>query len=302
VTTRDGTSGAGITWAFDVCVVGSANLDLVATTARLPAPGETVLGDSYAEHPGGKGLNQAVGAARTGAATAFVSAVGDDDAGRRLLGVMADDGIDSTHVPVLAGTPTGRALIGVGATGENSIIVVPGANAGVLGAGAPTARVVLAQLEVPVQSVIDAFAEARARGSLTVLNPAPARPLPAELLERCDLVVPNEHEVELLGGVAALRAGGVATVVVTLGERGCEVHDEAGVRHIAPFTVDALDTTAAGDTFCGALCAELAAGSDVDRALTVASAAAAISTTRLGAVPSVPRRVEVDELLSRSGR
>lgn len=289
---------AGTDDRVDVCVVGSANLDLVATTDRLPGPGETVMGSDYAEHPGGKGLNQAVGAARAGARTAFVGAIGDDDAGRRLLDVMADDHIDSSRVAVLTGVPTGRALIGVSTEGENSIIVVPGANASATAAVVPTANVVLAQLEVPLATVVDAFTHARAQGAATVLNPAPAAALPTDLLALCDVVVPNEHEVELLGGVDALLAAGVGAVVVTLGSEGAELHTVGGVTRIAPFRVEAIDTTAAGDTFCGSLVARLALGDPIEIALRYASAAAALSTTRRGAVPSVPTAVEVEALLS----
>lgn len=285
----------------DVCVVGSANLDLVATADRLPAPGETVLGNDFAEHPGGKGLNQAVAAARAGAHTAFVGAVGADDAGRQLLDVMAADGIDAIRVADAGATPTGRALIGVSSSGENSIIVVPGANATVEVTSLPTATVVLAQLEVPVAAIVRAFTLARAVGATTVLNPAPAQPLERELLELCDVVVPNEHEAALLGGVEHLLASGARTVVVTLGALGAVLHTVDGITEIAPFPVDAIDTTAAGDTFCGSLSARLALGEPIEIALRYASAAAALSTTRRGAVPSVPRADEVAALLTNAG-
>jgi len=285
----------------DVCVIGSANLDLVATTDRLPGPGETVLGTDFAEHPGGKGLNQAVAAARAGARTAFVGAVGDDDAGRRLLGVMAGDGIDAMRVADAGTVPTGRALIGVSSAGENSIIVVPGANATVAIESIPTATVVLAQLEVPLEAVVRAFELARACGATTVLNPAPARPLEPALLALCDVVVPNEHEAELLGGVGALLAAGARAVVVTLGANGAALHTADGVSMVSPFAVDAIDTTGAGDTFCGSLSARLALGEPIDVALRYASAAAALSTTRRGAVPSVPRADEVAAMLTTAG-
>ncbi len=279
---------------FAVCVVGSTNLDLVATTARLPAPGETVMGRGYAEHAGGKGLNQAVAAARAGAATAFVSAVGDDGAGTGLLHLMRAEGIDTTCVRVLAGVPTGRALIGVADSGENSIIVVSGANAFARVDALPAARVVLGQLEVPDRALERAFVLGRGSGATTVLNPAPARRLPRELLSLCDVVVPNEHEVELLGGVGALLAAGVSAVVVTRGAAGATLHTADGETAVAPFAVSPVDTTGAGDTFCGTLAARLAAGDALPDALRRASAAAALSTTREGAVPSIPRAAEVD--------
>ena len=281
---------------FDVCVVGSANLDLVATVQRLPGPGETVGGDTYAEYPGGKGLNQAVAAARAGARTAFVGAVGADAAATTLLAVMAADGIDAAGVATTS-LPTGRALIGVSAGGENSIIVVPGANGTVTGEGVPAAKVVLAQLEVPLAAVERALTASRAAGAITVLNPAPAHPLSEALLRQCNLVVPNEHEVELLGGVARLFALGARAVVVTLGSEGADLHTADGVTRIAPFAVSPIDTTAAGDSFCGALCARLAAGDALPAALRFAAAAGALCTTRAGAVPSIPHRAEIEALL-----
>ncbi len=285
------------TTTFDVCVLGSANLDLVATVPRLPGPGETVGGTAYHEYPGGKGLNQAVAAARAGARTAFVGAVGNDGAGDALLAVMAADGIDASRVQKVD-EPTGRALIGVAESGENSIIVVPGANATVGTVPAATAAVLLAQLEVPLHAVRAAFGLARAAGTVTVLNPAPAQPLDEETLRLCDLVVPNEHELQLLGGVPRLLALGARAVVVTLGARGAELHTSDGVQVIAPFAVSPVDTTAAGDSFCGALCARVAAGDPLPTALRFAAAAGALCTTRAGAVPSIPRRAEIEALLS----
>ena len=281
---------------FDVVVVGSANLDLVATVDRLPGPGETVPGSSYAEYPGGKGLNQAVAAARAGASVAFVGAVGSDAAAATLLDVMHQDGIDTANVAA-ADQPTGRALIGVAASGENSIVVVAGANATVTAHTVPASRVVLSQLEVPVAAIERAFTAARDSGATTVLNPAPASAIPESLLALCDVVVPNEHEVELLGGFDHLLDLGAKAVVVTLGARGAALHTRAGDTPIAPFEVTPVDTTGAGDTFCGALCARLAAGDELEAALRVASAAAALSTTKAGAVPSIPTRAEIDALM-----
>jgi ribokinase len=278
---------------FDVAVVGSVNLDLVATTARLPRPGETVSGTSYAEHAGGKGLNQAIAAARSGARVALVAAVGDDAAGSALRSLAAADGVDVTAVSVLAGEATGRALITVDEGAENSIVVVPGANALLRAENAPRARVVIAQLEVPIDEVITAFRDARGAGARTMLNPAPAHALPDELVQLCDIVVPNEHEVELIGGVSALLSMGVSAVVTTLGAAGVVVTESfEGVVETwseSAVAVTPVDTTGAGDAFCGALAARLAAGDELRSAVRYAAAAGALATTVAGAVPSLPR-------------
>lgn len=283
---------------FDVCVVGSANLDLVATTPRIPAPGETLLGTGYAEHAGGKGLNQAVAAARSGAHVVFVGCVGDDDAGRRMAAVLAGDGIDAAGLTV-GSSPTGRALIIVDDGGENSIVVVPGANHDLtLPEPMPTASVVLCQLEVPIDQVGRALAGGRRAGATTILNPAPAASLGADLLSSCDIVVPNEHEVELLGGVDSLLAAGCRAVVVTRGGAGVDLHTADGVEHCPPFVVDVVDTTGAGDAFCGALAARLGAGDSLRVAVRWAAAAGALATTVVGAVPSQPRAEAVRALFA----
>lgn len=273
---------------FDVLIVGSANLDVVVRAARHPLPGETLLGRDLAEHPGGKGLNQAVAAARSGARAAFVGALGDDSVGRRLREVLDTDQIDATHVATVD-EPTGRALIVVSDDGENTIVVAPGANWTVVAPDPlPAARVVLAQLELPLTTVTDTLRAARAAGSITVLNPAPAAELPSELLAAADIVVPNEHEAELLGGPARLLAGGARAVVVTRGGAGVEVHTAEGVRRFDAHPVEPIDTTGAGDAFCGSLCARLAVGDDLDAAVRWASVAGALATTVEGAVPAQP--------------
>jgi ribokinase len=280
-----------------VCVLGSANLDLVATTARLPAPGETVLGTDFAQHAGGKGLNQAVAAARAGAAASFLGAVGDDDAGTFLLAEMAAAGIDTSGV-ARTGRPTGRALITVDERGENSIVVVPGANDEVAVPALPPAAVLLAQLEVPAAAVADALRLARAAGVATLLNPAPAVRLEPALLDLVDVLVPNEHELAVLGSADALIAAGVAAVVATLGGAGVRVVTREQEWHVAPFHVLPVDTTGAGDAFCGTLAARLAAADPLDAAVRVAAAAGALATTTRGAVPSMPFAADVAALLA----
>jgi ribokinase len=285
---------------FDVTVIGSANLDLVVRTNRHPQPGETVVGSHYAEYPGGKGLNQAVAAARSGASTAFIGAVGTDAAGHTLLDVARRDGIDVAQVASIDQIPTGRALITVDQAGENSIVVVPGANAAVVVPASCSATVVLGQLETPIEVVSDAFLLARAAGATTILNPAPAARLPASLLAACDIVIPNEHEVALLGGVASLFAAGVSTVITTLGERGIDVRTSDGECHtVRAHKVAVVDTTAAGDTFCGALAARLSTGSTIVEAATWAVAASALTVGRRGAIPSIPDATATQRFLDR---
>ncbi len=284
---------------FDVCVVGSANLDLVATTLRLPEPGETVLGSDFAEHAGGKGLNQAIAARRAGASTAFVGAVGCDPAGRRLRDELAGEGVDISHVHEDGAHPTGRALIAVDAQGENTIVVVPGANTTVVADRLPPARVILVQLEIPLATVEAALVLARGRGAVAVLNPAPATDLPPGMLALADVVVPNEHEARRLGGREALLAAGVGTVVTTLGADGAEVACADGVWRQPAHRVTVVDATAAGDAFCGALAARLALGEPIEPAVQFATAAGALATTRAGAVPSIPDAAAIERLLAR---
>ena len=283
---------------FDVCVVGSANLDLVVTTARLPAPGETVSGTSYAEHAGGKGLNQAVAAARAGARCAFVAALGDDEAGDRLAAVLSADGIDTTLVQRRAGTPTGRALITVDDGAENTIVVVPGANGEITATPPAPARVVIAQLEIPIGVVVDAFAHAAAVGATTILNPAPAHDVPDELLRNTRIVIPNQHERAQLGGTDRLFSLGVEVVITTMGGDGVEIVTPDGSRTLPPFSVQPVDTTGAGDAFCGAFASAIARDVSLDDAVCFAAAAGALATTTKGAVPSLPHSAAIDGLLA----
>ena len=279
--------------AFDVVVVGSANLDLVATLDHLPKPGETIVALDYAEHAGGKGVNQAVACARMGARTAFVGCVGNDDAGIFLRGVLENEGIDTTMLRVVD-MPTGRAFINVDSRGENEIVVVSGANTQVGVAQnplvLPTSHVLLMQLEIPLATVSAALTLARKSGTLTVLNPAPYRSLTEDVLSLVDVIVPNETESAACGGTNALLKAGVATVVTTLGEKGAVINTASSETSIAPHKVVAVDTVGAGDAFIGALSAELARGAAISDAASVGAVAGALATTVHGAVPSLPKQ------------
>jgi ribokinase len=294
---------------MSVTVVGSLNEDVVAIVNRLPGRGETVIASQVETAPGGKGANQAAAAATLGATVQMVGRVGEDDAGARMLDALTERGVDVAHVGRHGSAPTGTATIPVErGTGENLILVIPGANATLEPADVDlpcvrAADVVLLQLEVPVRTVSAAAACAAGR---VVLNPAPARPLPDELLAAVDVVVPNEHElVQLTGerepsapltGAELVRLAEAlrqrcrpgATVVVTLGARGALLVGDGSAVLQAPPTVDAVDATGAGDCFCGALSAALADGADMLTAVRSGVAAASVSTTGAGARSALP--------------
>jgi ribokinase len=304
-----------------VLVVGSANIDFAITAPRLPRPGETVTGGTLLVSRGGKGANQAVAARRLGADVRFVACVGDDESGRDIRQALQREGIGVAGVSPAATTATGTALIVVDAEGRNQIAVAPGANRE-LSVERVSARredlawaeIVLCQLETPVETVAWVLAEARLRGALTLLNPAPVPDRPFDLWPLVDYVTPNAGEAERLAGVAAadpqgaaaagraLVAQGAGTAIVTLGERGCVATNPADTIWTAAFTVTAVDTTAAGDAFNGALAVALAEGRPGEPALRFASAAAALACLRAGAQPSLPWRGEVEAFLQRHPR
>jgi len=298
-----------------VNVFGSLNADLVAYVDQLPKPGETRQGKRFLKSAGGKGLNQAIAAARAGARVTMVGAVGDDDHGRWLKKIARSEGIEAEAILEQRGQTTGVALISVDNRGENNIIIVSGAN----DAADPTAlkisqgEILLAQLETPLSGVVRAFETAKAAGALTILNPAPAQELPPSLLRHTDIVIPNEHEAAQLTGIdtcndsGALRAAqmlresGAVAVVITLGSRGALLVDSQGPRFQPPFAVMPVDTTAAGDAFCGALAASLSRGETLDYALAFAAAAGGLATTVAGATPSLPLLDEILNLLTQGG-
>lgn len=304
--------------ASRVVVVGSSNMDLVCRVPALPRPGETVGGGAFATHPGGKGANQAVAAARTGARVVFVTRLGDDAHGRALRDILQRESITLRPDTPDPDTPTGTALILVDEHAENMIAVAPGANhrlgPGDLDAAEPdiaSAMVLLCQMEVPDDTVAAALARARRHGVTTVLNYAPTTDAPARVIgPAVSLLVVNETEAGFLAGaavddaaalergVAAILGMGVGAVVVTLGERGA-LYASAGRRVDVPgVPVEPVDTTGAGDTFCGALCARLAAGMDIEPALRYACAAGALATTAAGAQSAIPTRAQVDRFLA----
>ncbi|MEU9446232.1 ribokinase [Streptomyces sp. NPDC048304] len=297
---------------YDLLVVGSANADLVVAVERRPGPGETVLGSDLAVHPGGKGANQAVAAARLGARTALLARVGDDAHGRMLLDSQRAAGVDTAGV-LTGGAPTGVALITVDPSGDNSIVVSPGANARLTSQDVKAAagllrasRVVSAQLEVPLDTVVEVV-RGLAPGSRFVLNPSPPRPLPDEVVAACDPLIVNEHEAKVILGdtvtgetpedwARALLARGPRSVVVTLGGEGALVATRDATTRIAPVTVDAVDTTGAGDAFTAALAFGLGAGVGLEAAAAYAARVGALAVTRRGAQDSYPTAEEVDAL------
>lgn len=287
-----------------ILVAGSANLDFVVRAGHIPAPGETVLGRDFQTFPGGKGANQAVACARAGgAATAMLCALGDDDFAKPLLASLTE-----AHVqlhPVRSQQPTGTAFICVSDEGENAITVAPGANADLLPAHWPSHLHIshlLMQLETPVATVL-AFAQAaRKQGAKVVLNAAPARELPAELLRSIDMLVVNQGELATLAGSQGDVLGQLERlakqhqlqeVIVTLGAQGCLAWYQGHVLQQKAYNIEVVDTTAAGDTFCGALVAALARGTSLQHSLQEASAASALACTKLGAQSSIPSREEV---------
>lgn len=317
---------------MSVTVLGSANLDFVYTVERIPSPGETVLATASTSVPGGKGNNQATAVARAGSQTAFISALGTDDAGDRLAASLAEDGIE-LHLRRLD-APTGTAIITVDRQAENAIVVDSGANGLLVGLTAGEREVVAAagllllQLETPLATVTEAALVAQRAGTTVVLNAAPIRSLPPELLMAVDVLIVNEHEAAHLAAdvhgtfravgdaageisevaLAQLLCGLGMSVIITLGAHGAMVSVPGQLpRHVAGIKVDAVDTTGAGDTFCGALIAELDrstasnVASDLEAligAATFATAAAALSVQRAGAVPSIPTFKEIHDFSS----
>ena len=299
-----------------VLVVGSANVDFTVALARLPAPGETVTNGTLLVNHGGKGANQAVAARRLGADVRLIGCVGDDASGREVRAALAAEGIDASGVMASAEAATGTALITVDADGRNQIAVAPGANRALTVEHVTSraddfawAEVVVASCEVPLVTVRAALAAARRHRVPTILNPAPVPDSGLDFLDLVDYLTPNAGEASRLSGVPgtddadvsgaadALRARGARCVLVTLGERGVLVCGDAEAKRIPAPSVKAVDTTAAGDAFNGALAVALTEGRALTAALGFANAAAALACTRRGAQASLPKREEVLRLL-----
>jgi len=308
-----------------VVVAGSLNMDFVVSVERLQVAGETVLGREFQMIPGGKGANQACAAGKLGAGTVavrMIGRVGYDVFADHLKASLAAAGVDVSAVNATRSQPTGVALIWVDRQGQNSIVVASGANFALAAADVEAMRktfraasLALFQLETPLDTVAAALALAQEEGLRTILDPAPAQPLPADLLGRVDILTPNESEALMLLGrpparvsgneapelAKALRKLGPRSVVLKLGDQGSYYSGDAGEFHTNAFPVRVRDTTAAGDTFNAALAIALAEGQDVQAALRFANAAAAISVTRMGAQASAPTRAEVDQFLGDAG-
>jgi len=300
-----------------ILVLGSSNTDMIIKVDRIPKAGETILGGEFVSAAGGKGANQAVAAARAGGTVTFIARVGTDVFGEKAVAGFVAEGINVDHVFRDPASPSGVALIFVAKDGENSIAVASGANAKLLPADVSKARdafraaaVLLLQLETPLETVQAAAKLAAKDGARVILNPAPARPLPDALLKNLYLLTPNENEAELLTGMAVdgeaaankaadiLLARGVQNVILTMGARGAFVAGK-GIRQLVPaFKTQAVDSTGAGDIFNGALAVALAEGKSLLEAARFASAAAAISVSRLGAQTSAPTRQEIEQRLN----
>jgi ribokinase len=300
-----------------ILVFGSINMDIVTACERHPRVGETVLGNSVAFYPGGKGANQAIAAARCAGKSFLLGGVGGDEFGRQMVAYLRDNDVDTKGVAIDRGTSTGVAIITVDAHGDNAIVVTRGANARAKASAHLTgaikgAVIALAQLESPIGEITAFFTRVKANGGTTILNPSPFQALPQELLQNTSIAILNAHEFsELTGGPAADQPQEIIArlesaelplphCVVTLGPEGFVLAEQSRAPiHIRGHKVEALDTTGAGDCFAGWFAAELAAGRSLAEAARRANAAAAISVTRAGAGASMPTKAEVENFLQR---
>jgi len=299
-----------------ITVVGSLNMDLVTKTEKVPKTGETFLGVDFKQSAGGKGANQADAIAKLGAEVAMIGRVGADQFGESLIKSLKNDGVKTSHIHITEGIATGIATIIVNGDGDNLIIVVPGANFKLKPQDIDAAEdlikdssLMIAQLEVPIDTIKYAFKKAKQYNKYTILNPAPARELDDELLGMTDLLVPNETELEILSGrtlvsmadmlgaAKELMQKGVKEIIVTLGANGCLHINKEGSNHYPAHLVEAVDTTAAGDSFIGAIATVFSEGKSLKEAIGFASKVSALTVTREGAQDSLPTQKEVEEYM-----
>lgn len=298
-----------------IIIVGSCNTDMVIKTDRIPVPGETIIGGTFFMNPGGKGANQAVAVARLGGLSTFVAKTGNDMFGKQSIELYQSENVNTDFVFSDPKNPSGVALITVDGHGENCIVVASGANASLLPkdidharSAIETADYLLMQLEVPMETIEYSADIASKKGVKIVLNPAPAAFLPQSLIEKLYLITPNKTEAEMLTGIKvtgiesakkaakAISDKGVENVIITLGAKGSLVKEKDKYYQVDAYEVETVDTTAAGDTFNGALCVALSEGKELKEAVEFAAKAAALSVTRMGAQSSIPYRKEVDGL------
>ena len=298
----------------NVLVIGSLNADLVVKSPRFPQPGETISGDDLQIIPGGKGANQAVATARQGVKTTMVGRVGSDSFGPFLVDNLKSNDVDTSQV-LKTDSATGTAIIVVDANGQNSIVLSPGANGMVTPADVDSASfsnsgLLLLQLEIPTPTVLRAAQRAREHGMQVILNPAPAKSLPAELLSNVDILIPNESELALLTSLPVTDSSsaevaakeilkqGVKTVIVTLGSKGALLVTATQVKHVDTYKVNVVDTTAAGDAFIGGFASSLLSGKSLEDSVRYGCACGALATTKFGAQPSLPTKDEVETFIA----
>lgn len=296
----------------DILVIGSLNADLVVKSPRFPQPGETISGEDLQIIPGGKGANQAVAAARQGVGASMVGRVGNDSFASFLIENLKANQVDTSHV-LETNSATGTAIIVVDSSGQNSIVLSPGANGKVTPQdvdSAPDAKILLLQFEIPLETILHAAKRYKSKGTKVILNPAPAKEIPAELLSYVDILIPNESELSLLSkkevtdvksaekAAKELLKYDIETIIVTLGKNGALLVTNKQTTHVKSYQVNVVDTTAAGDSFIGGFASALLSNKSLEESVRFANACGALATTKFGAQPSIPTKEEVEKFIS----